>query len=128
MADYYTEDLSEFGSRERKMLRELLQAWEDQGLPKTFDDSAVKPALNKNSGNVFLTNENFDVAMMNGDKLQSFYNTPYNGHEGFLSDLLTEHEPSGLNSEDEEYIRELIRLEDLSEDEIPAAWQLKEEG
>ena len=41
----------------------------------------------QNSGNVFLTNANYDVAMMNGDTLESFYSCPNCGHEGFKEDM-----------------------------------------
>lgn len=81
-----TTDLCEFGSRERLMLVELLQAWREQGLPKDFSCDEVHPMMNKMSGNVFLTNSNYEVAMMNGDKLETWYNCPNCGHEGFAPD------------------------------------------
>ena len=39
--------------------------------------------FNKMSGNVFLTNSEFQVAMMNGDTLESFYSCLQCGNEGF---------------------------------------------
>lgn len=84
-----TTDLSKFGARERAMLVDILKAWEEQGLPHDFNDDEVVPMMNT-SGNVFLTNEDFQVAKMNGDKLESFYYTPNNGYEGFLEELLVE--------------------------------------
>ena len=82
-----TTDLNEFGSREREMAEELLRAWRKQGLPEDFYDDKVEIMMNKFSGNVFLTNSDFQVAMMNGAHLESFYTLSYNGHEGFLEDF-----------------------------------------
>ena len=55
-----------------------------------------------NSGNVFLTNSNCDCAMMNGETLESFYSTPYEGKEGFFSELVEEFEE--MHEEDKEYM------------------------
>ena len=81
-----TTDLADFGWRERQMLIDLLQAWNEQALPEGFSDDEVRPMMNRNSGNVFLTNSDFQVAMMNGDKLEIFHCCPDCGHEGFAED------------------------------------------
>ena len=81
-----TGDLAQFCSRERKLLIDLLSAWRDQGLPKSFYDDAVVPMMNKNSGFVFLTNSDYQVCMMNGDKLEMFYSCSECGSEGFKED------------------------------------------
>ena len=78
-----TENLEDFGSRERALLRDLLTAWNEQGLPEDFYSEKVRPAFNINSGYVFLTNEECQVAMLNGDKLENWYNCFNCGHEGF---------------------------------------------
>ena len=82
-----TTDLADFGWRERRMAATLLTAMCDQGLPEDFDDDGVHLMMNRNSGNVFLTNADCQVAMMNGDKLESFYSCPQCGHEGFKEDM-----------------------------------------
>ena len=82
-----TTDLTKFGSRERKMAEDLLRAWRKQGLPEDFWDEGVKIMMNQNSGHVFLTNADYQVAMINGNKLESFYSCPYCGQEGFLEDM-----------------------------------------
>lgn len=115
MNDVYTENLADFGSRERAMAAELLA----QPLPNGFYDSGVKLAFNRNSGFVFLVNEEYQCAMMNGDKLELFHSTPYNGEEGFLSELL-ERNPSEYHEEDAEYIRDAARNEGI---ELPEAWK-----
>lgn len=87
MDEMTTTDLSKFGHRERGMVEELLKAWRKQGLPEDFQDDAVVPMMNTHSGNVFLTNSDFQVAMMNGDKLESFYSCPECGWEGFKEEM-----------------------------------------
>ena len=82
-----TTNLADFGWRERRMAAELLTASCDQGFPKDFEDSGVTIMMNQSSGNVFLTNEECQVAMMNGEKLESFYSCPECGHEGFKEDM-----------------------------------------
>lgn len=81
-----TTNLADFGWRERRMAATLLDKMCD-GLPEDFEDDAVVLMMNSNSGNVFLTNSEFQVAMMNGDKLESFYTCPQCGHEGFKEDM-----------------------------------------
>lgn len=39
--------------------------------------------LNRESGDLFLTDEDFNVAMMNGGKLDAWPFTPHEGHGGF---------------------------------------------
>ena len=119
MDDYYTEDLSDFGYREIQMLNEILTAWIENRLPQGFEYSGVKPAMNKSNGNVFLVNKDYQVAMINGAELEIFHSLPYSGAEGFLSDLIAENEPDGLNSDDVEYI---IHAAELSDFELSEAW------
>ncbi len=81
-----TTNLADFGKRERWLLVELLQAWDTQSLPEEFCDDEVHPMMNRNSGNVFLTNSEFQVAMMNGNKLEMWHHCGNCGHEGFEED------------------------------------------
>jgi hypothetical protein len=120
--DTYTEDLGDIMSctRERFLVTEILNAWNDQGLPDTFSETGAKFAFNRNSGNVFLVNEDCQCAMMNGDKLESFYSTPYSGLEGFIGDLLADNVPNDINSEDADYILEAAQAESA---ELPEVWQ-----
>ena len=130
MSDYYTEDLAEFGAREQKLMLDIASAWRSQGLPVNFHNAGVKFAFNKNSGFVFLTNEEFEVALINCDtgKLESFYSTPYRGYEGFLSDLLAEYAPDDLGREDERFIRDMIKAESLDNEDLPKAWRSDSES
>jgi hypothetical protein len=82
-----TTDLSKFGKIELTELAVLIKAMDQQGLPDDFNNDEVTPMFNTNSGNVFLTNSDFQVAMMNGDDLESFYSCPNCGHEGFKDEM-----------------------------------------
>ncbi len=83
MSDYYTEDLSRFGHRERQMAAELLAAFgTDRDDTEHFDNAGVRVAFNLNSGYVFLVNEEYDVAVMVGGRLVDFLTCPECGHEG----------------------------------------------
>ena len=98
-----TTDLSKFGYREIKKARNLLNEWVEHGLPKDFENEEVTIMMNMNSGNVFLTNSDFQVAMMNGDTLESFYSCPECGHEGFLDEM----EHGEDNVECQEYLKQI---------------------
>ena len=80
-----TSDLSEFGYIEIKEAARLLNAYV-QERPE-FLNSQIKIFFNKNSGCVFLSDEDFNVAMMNGDKLEQWFSCPSCGHEGFKEDM-----------------------------------------
>lgn len=115
MQNYYTENLADFGSRERHMAAELLAA----SLPHNFYNGGVRVAFNALSGYVFLVNDDYQVAMMNGDTLQVFHTTPYHGFEGFIEDLIAEYNPDDMNAEDANYIVEQAETELI---ELPAKW------
>jgi hypothetical protein len=80
-------DFSRFGHRERELAEELLKAWREQGLPDEFYNEGVTIFFNTQSGYVFLSNTEYQVAMMNGDKLEMFYTDFETGEEGFFEDL-----------------------------------------
>lgn len=111
-----TTDLAMFGTREIAMVRDLLDSWMTQGLPSDFTQDAVVPMMNQNSGCVFLTNSEYEVAMINGDKLESFYTSPYEGKEGFFDDMVGEYED--MHHEDQEWMRDLAERLERS-DELP---------
>lgn len=97
-----TSDLADFGFIELKQLEKLIRAYRQDGLPSDFNNDEFVPMFNKNSGFVFLTNSDFQVAMMNGDKLESFYSCPECGHEGFKEEMAHD-EGKGCR----EYLREI---------------------
>lgn len=89
-SNVYTENMADIMacSVERKEVLVIMQAWDKNGLPDNFYLENVRFGYNRNSGCVFLTNDDCQLCMMNGDKLDVYYNSPYDGHEGFLDELL----------------------------------------
>jgi hypothetical protein len=105
MNDIYTEDLAEFGTRELKEAGKLLTAI-GRGLPDDFYQDGIKVGFNKNSGYVFLTNSDYQAALVDDDgELYSFYSTPYEGREGSYQELMEEYED--MHPEDQEYMKDL---------------------
>ena len=115
-----TKDLADFGFRELKMAAELLTAYCE--MPPEFLEDGVHLMMNRHSGNVFLTDEEFNVAMMNEGKLDAFLFTPYHGHEGFIDELAEQYSPDDLNSEDAEFIRHWADRLNFT---LPDNWQLE---
>lgn len=84
-----TQDLSKFGYREIDIAGKLLcvYAKKDDNNKTHFFGQVTGVEFNPNSGNVFLVDEDYNIAMMNGDKLEDFFFCPECGHEGFLEDM-----------------------------------------
>lgn len=80
-----TSDLSQFGFRELKMAAELLIAY-CANPPSQLGDG-IHVCMNTSSGNVFLSDEEFNVAMLNGDKIEMFWACPECGREGFADEI-----------------------------------------
>ena len=117
----YTEDLADFGFREQEEAKDLFQAWRESGLPIDFENNGVKIAFNMNSGYVFLTNSEYQVAMCvqgenNKLELQSFYSSPYEGKEGSFDELLEEYKD--MHPEDQLWFLQIAENIDR-QDEIP---------
>ena len=83
-----TTDLAKFGQSELKELELLLTAMREHGLPKGFDSDGVVPMFNMDSGYVFLTNDQYEAAMLCDGKLEKYYDCPECGCEGFASDFI----------------------------------------
>ncbi len=93
--DIVTTDIGRFGARERRILADLLTAWNMCGLPSDFESDNVRPMFNTHSGYVFLGNEEYQTAVLEDGRLVSFYYLGYEGHEGTLSELEEEFRVSG---------------------------------
>lgn len=102
-----TRKLENFGYRELDLARELLNAMIDEGLPEGFDPDGVTIEFNPDSGYVFLVNNEFQVAMMNGDSLEIYHNLPYSGIEGFR-DELAELDLNELHPDDQQYLKDIV--------------------
>ena len=98
-----TTDFSKFGYIEREEAENLLKASREQGFPDDFIDDETTIMFNQNSGYVFFTNADYQVAMLNGDKLESFYTCSYCGEEGFRDDLKEYHTDKDLHKDCKEF-------------------------
>ena len=127
MRDTVTSDLGEFGFGELREAARLLSAYCDNPSAVSLGEN-VRIFMNKNSGFVFLSDDDYSVAMMNGDKLEMFYSCPECGKEGFAEDLEDEggscwKEGFAEDLEDEggsccrAYLRELGAIPQINEDE-----------
>lgn len=104
-----TTNLSDFGYRELDMAADLLKAYASgKNNCPYFSDEGVQLMMNQNSGNVFLTDSDANVLMMNGEDLEGFYVSPYSGHEGFFSDLLNDYDEY-WHKEDKEWMQDLAK-------------------
>jgi hypothetical protein len=90
MENIVTSDLSEFGYRELKIAGQLLSTLKTDKDKTRFIDEGLTVFFNKKSGYVFLSDENFNVAMMNGDILEDFINCPDCGNAALASEFSTE--------------------------------------
>lgn len=81
-----TSDLSKFGFRERAQVIKILSAWENFGLPEGFICDEITINFNRNSGFVFLSNSDYQVALMNGEQLDLWNTCHYCGYVGFPDD------------------------------------------
>lgn len=102
-----TTDLKDFGKRELKIAAEILRQYANGDYPEEFYGNEVTIMMNKNSGYVFLTNNDYQVLMLNGEKLEMWYTLPYTGDEGFKEDFEDAKEED-YHHEDWEYIQEIL--------------------
>lgn len=75
-----TNDLTRFGFRELDEAADLLKIYANNGC--TFLEDGVTVWLNKYSGKVFLSDEDYNVAVVEGGKLVQFLSCPNCGYEG----------------------------------------------
>jgi len=62
-------NLEGFGFRELDIASKLLAKVFEYGYPRDFSDAGISLAFNTNSGYVFLTNEDYQVLMLENNKL-----------------------------------------------------------
>ena len=82
--------LENFGIREIDLAIKLLEQYKKE-IPDEWVNKGVYIDLNLNSGEVFLTNSDYQTMLLNDDgKLGLWLTTPYDGKEGFIDDLVYE--------------------------------------
>lgn len=100
-----TYNLMEFGYRELSMAKKLLEAAMN-GCPEDFTGENTKIMFNRNSGLVFLTDDDYNVCIEVDGELKMFYSLPYGGEEGTMDGLVETY--TDFDPEDREYIRDKI--------------------
>ena len=106
-----TADLSKFGNLEIDKAIELLKAYRKQGAENLGDGLTLN--FNTRSGNIFLSDDDYNVYMMNGDNLEQFFNCGYCGYEGFKEDM--NHEPQDKDCTD--YLKQIGVIKDTETEE-----------
>ena len=86
MEEVVTNNWSDFGLVEIEEAKELLSH-----IKEIDSYGKVEIQFNRNSGYVFLCDDDYNVWMMNGEDIEQWFSCPYCGHEGFLEDM--EHTP-----------------------------------
>ena len=81
-----TRKIEEFGFVERQEAGRLLLALGTHHDKTDNMGDGVTVEFNPMSGNVFLVDDDYNVAMMNGHELETFYSCPECGNEGFDGD------------------------------------------
>ena len=110
-----TADLSRFGPREIGIAAELLQALVRASQSPTIDRrymDGLTINMNVNRGYVFLSDDDCNRYMMNGDQLEQFLCSPYGGHEGFYDELIDEYED--MHFDDQEWLRDHAQAYNLA--------------
>lgn len=74
-----------------------------------FDSNTAEVYFNTGSGNVFLSDEDYNTVMENDGELDFFISTPYNGHEGFFDEVMDNFDD--MHQEDKEYMRDIATEE-----------------
>jgi hypothetical protein len=81
-----TIDLAKFGTRELAIAAQILEVYTNGGCPEEFEQTGVNIMMNIDSGFVFLVNDSYQAAVMNGNKLEMFYYCSNCGKDGFANE------------------------------------------
>lgn len=100
-----TKDLRNFGYRELDMAGDLLKALGSSKDNTEYLGDGVEVWFNLGSGCVFLSDEDYNTAMMNGDSLEDWLQCGECGTEGFMEDIKENgsnccHEQWGITEEE----------------------------
>jgi hypothetical protein len=82
-----TRDLMDFGRRELQLAGNLLRLFRSDKDHTLRLGDKITPEFNPDTGLVFLVDEEFNVAMINGQYLEDWLLCPHCGTEGFKDTL-----------------------------------------
>ena len=93
-----TRDLAKFGAREIEEARQLMNAFALKNKTQYFGTEGVAVEFNPMSGKVFLVDEDYQVAVVEGEDLVDFITCGECGYEGTLDDYAYD-QPNGNANE-----------------------------
>lgn len=85
-------DLSKFTFHELDEVITLLTVLRDQGVPYNCSKKNVQIVMDAETRQIFLSNDNADLMMINEGNLQKYFTCPVCQHQGFM-DSLPMHNP-----------------------------------
>lgn len=110
-----TYDFADFGRREIAIVSKLLQAYAhdmQEGNCLSRFGRSVKVGVNKNSGKVWLEDEDYNCIMLNDDdNLVQWYFLSYQGREGFALTLYKYFSDDEIDPEDWEELADILEQE-----------------
>jgi hypothetical protein len=112
-----TTNIADFSNREILQASDILKAYAMRNWRHPYFYGEPQLMKNNFSGFVFLVDEGGEggnVLMLNGGELEGFYTSPYEGMEGFFSELLDEYKNDNMHREDMEWFEQLAQ--DLGEE------------
>lgn len=108
-------NLENFGYREISEAINLMNAYVKHGTPDWFYEDGVSIEFNPSSGNVFLTNSEYQVLMANDDgTLYGWHYLGYHGYEGSAEDLYVEWSRGYIEIEDWEELASVLDMEGMA--------------
>jgi len=107
MNEIVTTDLSKFGRMELEAAKKLLDAYLNHDETEYFfNERGVSIAFNTHSGKVFLTNEEYQVAVEEDGKLVDWFMCTECGYEGTRKDYMFDKKNGNVNDCCAEYFFE----------------------
>ena len=108
-------NLEDFGAWEIKQAAGLMQEYANGNVPDWFCNNGVTVEFNPNSGMVFLTNNDYQVLILdNNDCLVGFHFLGYYGYEGTAEDLWQMFLDGDIESEDWEELADVLEMEGMN--------------
>lgn len=99
--------------RETEIVQKLRLAQKQQGFPRDFCDIQVTLVVNISLNTAFFTNSKYQVVMLNGAKLESWYYLPSTKTHGFARDLYAEFQLGRVDRCDYALLSEILKANNL---------------
>ncbi len=111
-----TLQLEGWGYREMSMAAELLKQYADHGTGSVVGaepQGTIALGFNPNSGNVYMTDEDFNCYMLNDDgEVEQWVYLSHSGEEGFLTEIINKEMPELATMNDDDLLEiEALQIE-----------------